>query len=135
MSIPVVTFPDPVAAAITALTDALAGRSESCAQGVKVFNHRPGQHQAPAVQVNLDGDSPRHWPVLTRPMLRVTAWHILEQDAYDLAQLCQALLLAHAGGTLVRCDPAAGPVPGADPDTGDSFATFSIHGAVRSTVA
>jgi hypothetical protein len=133
MTAPLVTFADPIAAVIDVLTAALADRDESYAAGVTLSNHRPDEHVAPHVQVGLDGDSPRFWPVASRPLIRVTVWHTSAGRAYDLAQLCQGLLLAHIGTTLVRCDPAAGPVPGTDHDSSDHFATLSVHAVVRST--
>lgn len=125
-----VTFGDPVVAALAALENTLADRSEPYAQDLSYSNHRPPQHDLPHVQVALDGDTVTY-PVLSEPLLRITCWHAREDWAYSLAQLCQALALSHGGDTIIGSTSASGPVAGSDPDNGDAFATFTINSRTR----
>jgi hypothetical protein len=127
-----VTFADPIVAALAALKAALAGRSEPYAQGLTYSNHRPPQHELPAVQVALDGDQVTY-PLQSQPLLRITCWHIREDWAYSLAQLCQAVILTHGDATIIGSGSATGPVPGVDPVGGDAFATFTINTRTRPT--
>lgn len=125
-----VTFDDPIEAAIDALRTALSARTEPYAQDVSLSSHRPPQHDLPHVQVALDGDDVTY-PLMSVPLLRITCWQTREDYAYLLAQLCQALILAHADETIIGSTPGSGPVPGVDPDNGDCFATFTTNTRTR----
>ena len=132
--IPLAVFPDAAGAAIDVLTAALTGRDESYVQGVQFGNERPPvQHQTPFVQVAKDDDRITY-PILSRVLLRVTVWHSRSDYAHDLAQLCQGLLLCHAGNDIASCSPGVGPIADRDPDTGDEFSTFTVNAVLRSTV-
>jgi hypothetical protein len=120
------TFPDPIEATCGILSDAV---------GLRTSNHRPDQHDPeddPVVQVNVDGDDVIY-PILTEPTIRITAWSKDAGQSYDLAQQCQAVLLSHNGSQIVGYRSNGGPVPGADPNNGDQFATFTVTGRIRST--
>lgn len=129
--IPLAVYPDAVAAGIDALSDGLAGRAEDYAQGVTFDVQRPATAAVlPVVQVAKDGDRITH-PVVSRTLLRVTAWHVGQAQAHDLAQLCQAILLSHTGPDIAGCFPSVGPLGDADPDTGTDFCTFLVNASLK----
>lgn len=88
----------------------------------------------PYVLVRKDADFTRY-PVNARCTLRVTVWHQDPDQAHDLAQLCQGLLLVHNGTILRSVRSATGPLPATDPDSGIDLSTFTVTANVRPTAA
>lgn len=136
MSAPLVVFGDAQAAAATALRDALAGRPEPYADGVTVGTRvpdgrTPEDPRLPYVMARLDGSLPHPSMANARATLRVTVWHTGPDEAHDLAQLCQGLLVVHNGPVIRSVRPATGPVPAVDPDSGVDLSTFTVSANVR----
>lgn len=133
-----VLFPDAAAAAVGVLRAALAARAEPCAAGATVGTRVPDARspedpRLPLVLVGLDGATPVPSRLNAEVLLRVSVWHIDEDQAHDLAQLCAALLHT-AGGPVIRSTrPGTGPVPGIDPDSRVALATLTITANIAPT--
>ena len=124
-------FDDAQAAGATALRDALAGRLEDFVQdvtvGTKVPTDRsPELDRLPYVMVRKDGDLPHSSMANARVTLRVTVWHEDDDQAHDLAMLCQGLLIVHSG---------TGPLPAIDDVSGNPLSTFTVLANVRPRLA
>lgn len=136
---PLVVFADAQAAGADVLRDVLAGRVEPCVEGVEVGTRVPGDRSPeiphlPYVMVRNDGSFVQHL-ANSRTTLRVTVWHADADQAHDLAQLCQGLLLAYGGGPVIRgCRPLTGPLAATDPDSHTDLCTFTVAANVRPTV-
>jgi Protein of unknown function (DUF3168) len=139
MAVTPVVFGDAQAAGAALLREALAGRTEPCAAGATVGTLVPGDRSPetphlPYVMVRKDSDVPHPSMGNTRVTLRVTVWHEDPDQAHDLAQLCQALLVTHHGPVLRSLRPATGPIAGIDNITdssGTDLSTFTVTGNVR----
>lgn len=136
---PLTVFPDTQSGAAGILRDALAGRSEEYAVGVTVGTRVPGDRSPetpglPYVLVRLDGSLPHSSMANGRCTLRITVWHEDADQAHDLAQLCQGLLVVHGGTVLRSVRPATGPLPATDPDSGIDLSTFTVIAHVRPNV-
>jgi hypothetical protein len=68
-----------------------------------------------------------------RCTLRVTVWHKDGDQAHDLAQLCQGLLLIHSGPVIRGCRPATGPMPARD-ESGVDLSTLTVLANVKPTL-
>ncbi|WP_405848160.1 hypothetical protein OG211_12425 [Streptomyces niveus] len=137
---PLVVFPDVQSAGAGVLRDALAARSEDYAENAKVGTRVPGDRspetpQLPYVLVRKDADLPHSSMANARCTLRCTVWHEDADQAHDLAQLCQGLLLIHDGTVLRSVRPATGPLPAVD-DTPSAvdLSTFTVTVNVRPNV-
>jgi hypothetical protein len=136
---PLVVFPDVQAAGADVLRDALADRPEDYAAGVTVGTkippvRSPEDPLLPFVLVAKDTELPHPSMANSRCTLRVTVWHVDDDQAHDLAQLCQGLLLIHSGPVIRGVRPATGPLPAVDPDSGVPLSTLTILANVRPTV-
>ncbi|MFE5853540.1 hypothetical protein ACFQ61_10050 [Streptomyces sp. NPDC056500] len=129
-------FPDVQAAGAGVLREALAVRPEPHAAGVMVGTRVPGDRSPetlhlPYVLVRKDSDLPHPSMANSRCTLRCTVWHIDEDQAHDLAMLCQGLWLVHSGPIIRGTRPATGPIPAIDPATSIDLATFTVIANVR----
>lgn len=133
---PVVMFGDAQAAAANALRDLLAERTEPYTAGATVGTKVPGATapSLPYVLVRLDG-TPSVTLANAVGALRVTVWHADDDQAHDLAQLCQGLLLAYSGPVIRGVRPGTGVQPATDPDTGTALASFTCSPNIRPVVA
>lgn len=128
----VAIFPDVRAEVCTVLRAALAGRAEPYAAGVTVGARVPAgpdldTDRLPFVLVAVDGTPDTVYPVVARSTVRVTVWHIDDEQAHDLAQLAQGLLCAATGDRLASCVPLTGPLAAVDPDSGLDLASFTVR--------
>lgn len=133
-------FDDAQAAGATVLRDALSGRAEAFVQdvtvGTKVPTDRsPELAQLPYVMVRKDGDLPHPSMANARVTLRVTVWHKDDDQAHDLAMLCQGLLLVHSGPVIRGVRPGTGPLPAVDDVSGNSLSTFTVLANVKPRLA
>lgn len=133
---PLVVFGDAQAAGAGVLRTALQTRPEPVAAGARVGTRVPAIRSPedpglPFVLVRKDADSPHPSMANARVTLRVTVWHADADQAHDLAQLCQGLLMVHFGPVLRSVRPLTGPVPATDPDSGVELSTFTVAGNVR----
>ncbi|MFF7259469.1 hypothetical protein ACFZCL_04135 [Streptomyces sp. NPDC008159] len=133
-------FGDAQAAGATALRDALAGRPEDFVQdvtvGTKVPTDRsPELDRLPYVMVRKDGDLPHSSMANARVTLRVTVWHEDDDQAHDLAMLCQGLLIVHSGPVIRGVRPGTGPLPAIDDVSGNALSTFTVLANVRPRLA
>lgn len=135
---PLVVFGDAQAAAIVVLRAGLAAHPQPYSAGVAFGTRVPGDRslersRLPFVLVALDGTSAVQYPVNARAALRITVWHRTEEQAHDLAQLAQGLLLVHTGPVLRSVRPGTGVRKTVDPATGVDLATFTVAANVRPT--
>lgn len=124
-------FGDAQAAGATVLRDALAARAEDFAQDVTVGTKVPADRspeldRLPYVMVRKDGDAPHSSMANSRVTLRVTVWHKDDDQAHDLAMLCQGLLIVHSGPVIRGVRPATGPLPTVDDVSGTPLSTFTV---------
>lgn len=124
-------FGDAQAAGATALRTALASRVEAYAQdvtvGTKVPTDRsPELDRLPYVMVRKDGDLPHSSMANSRVTLRVTVWHEDDDQAHDLAMLCQGLLIVHSGPVIRGVRPGTGPLPAVDDVSDNPLSTFTV---------
>lgn len=136
---PVAVFGDVRAAALSALRDLLAARTEPYAAGAELGTRVPGDRSTdvphlPYVLVVLDGTPTVQYPISAISALRVTVWHTSEEQAHDLAQLCMGLLLAYSGPVIARVRPGTGVLPSTDPDSGTPIASFTVAPHTRASV-
>lgn len=136
---PLTLFPDVQSAAAGVLRAALADRAEPYAAGVTVGTRVPGDRSPetphlPYVLVRLDVTIPHSSMANARCTVRVTVWHEDADQAHDLAQLCQGLLVVHDGTVLRSVRPATGPAAATDPDSGVDLSTLTATVNVRPTV-
>lgn len=136
---PLVVFPDVQAAGAGVLRAALVGRTEAYAAGVTVGTRVPGDRSPetphlPYVMCRLDLTLPHGSMANARCTLRFTVWHEDADQAHDLAQLAQGLLLVHDGTVLRSVRPATGPLPATDPESGIDLSTLTLTVNVRPTV-
>lgn len=136
---PLSVFPDAQSNGATILRNALAGRSEPYADDAKVGTRVPGDRSPetphlPYVMVRLDAAFSHGSMANARCTLRVTIWHQDPDQAHDLAQLCQGLLIVHDGTLLRSVQPATGPIPATDPASGVDLSTFTVIANSRPTV-
>lgn len=129
----VATFGDAVAETSTALRDRLAGRDEPYAAGVKVGAHVPADGW-PFVQVAVDGTPNVVYPVVARSTVRVTVWHVDGDQAHDLAQLCQGLLLSAPTDRAAFVE-LTGPLRAVDDKTGVDLASFTVRASLTGSRA
>lgn len=128
---PVVVYRDAQAAAASVLRTLLAAREEPFVAGVQVGTRIPTGRTIdspayPYVMCVQDGPGSSRNLALSVVDVRVTVWAKTEDDAYDLAQLCHGLLLAHSGDAIRSTLPALSPYPAEDPETGEPVASFSV---------
>lgn len=131
MAKPLVLFTDVTAGVLDLLRAGLAARDDAYIGDVtvsaKVPTGKVPDKGLPLVVVRHDGTPASRYPVDETATVRVTVWHRDEPAAVRLAQLCRGLILTTRGTDLVRATrPLTGPVPAADPDTGEPIATFTV---------
>ncbi|HEY6117187.1 MAG TPA: hypothetical protein VI172_14640 [Candidatus Dormibacteraeota bacterium] len=136
---PLAVFPDVQSIGAEILRTALADRGEAYAVGVSVGTRVPGDRtpetpHLPYVLVRLDASIPHGSMANARCTLRVTVWHEDADQAHDLAQLCQGLLVIHDGTRLRSVRPAMSPLPATDPDSDIDLSTFTVTANVRPLV-
>jgi hypothetical protein len=129
-------FGDAQAAGATVLRDALASRVEAFAQDVTVGTKVPVDRSTeldrlPYVMVRKDGDLPHSSMANARVTLRVTVWHEDDDQAHDLAMLCQGLLLVHSGPVIRGVRPGTGPLPAIDDPSGVDLSTFTVLANIK----
>jgi hypothetical protein len=132
-------FDDAQAAGAAVLRTALAGRGEAFATGVtvgtKVPTGRTPEDVFRYVMVRKDADLPHSSMANSRVTLRVTVWHEDDDQAHDLAMLCQGLLIVHSGPVLRGVRPGTGPIPAEDDVSGAPLSTFTVLANVRPRLA
>ncbi|WP_331445865.1 hypothetical protein [Streptomyces xanthochromogenes] len=136
---PLAVLPDVQSAAAGVLRSALATRLESfaadCTVGTRVPGDRsPETPRLPYAMVRLDLTMPHGSMASARCTIRVTVWHEDADQAHDLAQLCQGLLVVHDGSVLSSVRPATGPLPAVDDKSSVDLSTFTVTVTVRSSV-
>jgi hypothetical protein len=87
------------------------------------------------VMVRKDSDVPHSSMANARVTLRVTCWHEDDDQAHDLAMLCQGLLLVHSGPVIRGVRPGTGPLPAVDDVSGVPLSTFTVLANVRPRLA
>lgn len=129
-----VRFPVGHVAVRNTLRRVLTGRSEPYARGVTVSTTVPpgAPPSIPYVLVGLD-DSGRDARLNGYALVRVTVYHRDEPDAFDLAALCEALLLDATDAEVRAVQPTNGPTPTNDPDSGAPLAFFRVTARLRPT--
>lgn len=108
----------------------LALRSEEYAADVFVGNQKPTDHKTRAVVIRRDGGVQRG--VFDYPRFGVRVWCDLEQEAADLARLCQALLLSaprSSAGVCVNTTSLSGPA--GVPDESQYLKYFTFEAQLR----
>jgi hypothetical protein len=132
-------FDDAQAAAATVLRTALTGRSEPFATnvtvGTKVPTTRVPEEVFRYVMVRKDTDVPHSSMANSRVTLRVTCWHEDDDQAHDLAMLCQGLLIVHSGTVIRGVRPGTGPLAALDDVSGAPLSTFTVLANVRPRLA
>ncbi|CUW29699.1 MULTISPECIES: hypothetical protein [Streptomyces] len=132
-------FEDAQSAAATVLRAALAGRPEAFAAdvtvGTKVPASRAPETRFRHVMVRKDADLPHPSMGNARVTLRVTVWHEDDDQAHDLAMLCQGLLLVHSGPVIRGVRPGTGPLPAEDDVSGAPLSTFTVLANIRPRLA
>lgn len=132
-------FDDAQSAAAGVLRAALAGRSEAFAAdarvGTKVPTTRVPEEAFRYVMVRKDTDTPHSSMANARVTLRVTCWHEDDDQAHDLAMLCQGLLIVHSGPVIRGVRPGTGPLPAVDDVSGAPLSTFTVLANVRPRLA
>ncbi|MEU3507955.1 hypothetical protein ABZ733_08485 [Streptomyces longwoodensis] len=132
-------FDDAQAAAAGVLRTALAGRGEPFAAGVEVGTRVPSTRVPEEVwryvMVRKDSDIPHPSMANSRVTLRVTCWHEDDDQAHDLAMLCQGLLLVHSGPVIRGVRPGTGPLPAVDDVSGAPLSTFTVLANIRPRLA
>ncbi|WP_037686965.1 hypothetical protein [Streptomyces aureocirculatus] len=129
-------FDDAQAAGAGVLRTALAARGEPYAAGATVGTRVPADRspeldRLPYVMVRKDSDSPHHSMANARVTLRVTVWHTGADAAHDLAMLCQALLIVHAGPVIRGVRPGTGPLAAVDDVSGTELSTFTVLANIK----
>ncbi|MBP5922181.1 MULTISPECIES: hypothetical protein [Streptomyces] len=129
-------FGDAQAAGATVLRDALASRVEEFAQDVTVGTKVPADRspeldRLPYVMVRKDSDSPHSSMANSRVTLRVTVWHKDDDQAHDLAMLCQGLLIVHSGPVIRGVRPGTGPIAAVDDVSDNPLSTFTVLANVK----
>lgn len=124
-------YGDSAATVANLLRDDLADRSETYAQGAQVgtrtpSDRDPGARPAPLVVVSQDGPGVIQNRANARATLRISVWHATDDDAFDLAGLCQGLAIHYAGPVVRSVLPGLSPVRAADPDTGEPMAWCTV---------
>lgn len=137
---PLTVFPDAQAAGAALLRTALAGRPEPFAAGVTVGTRVPGDRspetpRLPYVLVRKDSDLPHSSMANTRCTIRCTVWHADADQAHDLTQLCQGLLIVHSGPVIRGVRPGTGPIPAVDPASEVDLSTFTVLANVKPQTA
>jgi hypothetical protein len=132
-------FDDAQSASAAVLRTALAGRGEAFAAdvtvGTKVPTSRAPEDVFRYVMVRKDSDVPHSSMANARVTLRVTCWHEDDDQAHDLAMLCQGLLLVHSGPVIRGVRPGTGPLPAVDDVSGVPLSTFTVLANVRPRLA
>lgn len=132
-------FDDAQSAGAAVLRTALAGRGEAFAAGAtvgtKVPTTRVPEEVFRHVMVRKDSDTPHSSMANARVTLRVTVWHEDDDQAHDLAMLCQGLLIVHSGPIIRGVRPGTGPLPGVDDVNGAPLSTFTVLANVRPRLA
>ncbi|MFI5685904.1 hypothetical protein [Streptomyces sp. NPDC051636] len=136
---PLTVFDDAQAAAAAVLRAALQGRAEPFTAGVTVGTRVPDS-RAPEtplryVMVRKDSDTPHASMANARVTLRVTCWHEDDDQAHDLAMLCQGLLIVHSGDIIRGVRPGTGPLPAVDDVSDALLSTFTVLANVRPRLA
>lgn len=128
---PLVVFPDAQAEAAARLRAMLAGRPEPFAAGAHVSTRVPkDQEQTPEhmPRVVCRTDAPLDPTSYNqRTTIRVAVWHLTDDEAHDLAQLCMGLIRQAPGPVLRSVRPLVGVTPSQDPDTGSPLAYFTFR--------
>ncbi|WP_371579472.1 hypothetical protein [Streptomyces sp. NBC_01314] len=133
-------FGDAQAAGATVLRDALAARVEAYAQDVTVGTKVPADRspeldRLPYVMVRKDGDLPHSSMANARVTLRVTIWHEDDDQAHDLAMLCQGLLIVHSGPVIRGVRPGTGPIAAVDHVSDNPLSTFTVLANIKPRLA
>lgn len=128
MSNILITFPDPILAALEVVRAAMPAVQFGTLDPEDIPNFAP-----PYVKVTMDGsfDTRR---VLETATLRLAVWHNNDHDGLALARTIHAVLLAYPGGTEIRSfAPRTGAFPTKDPDNGLPLSSFTVAARLRPT--
>lgn len=132
-------FDDAQAVGAAVLRAALAARPEAFADGVtvgtKVPTSRNPEDLFRYVMVRKDSDVPHASMANARVTLRVTCWHEDDDQAHDLAMLCQGLLIVHSGDVIRGVRPGTGPLAAEDDVSGAPLSTFTVLANIKPRLA
>jgi hypothetical protein len=132
---PLTVFDDAQSAGAAGLRPPRAGRGAGFTAGVtvgtKVPTSRAPEEVFRHVMVRKDTDVPHSSMANARVTLRVTCWHEDDDQAHDLAMLCQGLLLVHSGPVIRGVRPGTGPLSAVDDVSGAPLSTFTVLANVR----
>jgi len=129
---PFVTYPDATSTLASILRDALASRAEPFAQNAHVSTVVPVERSldtssSPYILVAQDAFGDVRQSALLVASVRVTCWGATEDDTFDLAALCHALLVSYRGDAEVRSMlPLGAPFLTEDVATDQPIASFEV---------
>lgn len=129
-----VTFADPILETLKVLRAELPGFVETAdvdAGSVQVEDANAAGVTLPYLMVALDDDDTRY-PVTSSALLRLTVWAGEDWRALEISKIARAVLRDHRGATVRSYgDPATGPIPSTDPDSGQPLATQTITARLK----
>lgn len=126
-----VSFPDVERVTRDLLAELIAPVEPTVTVGVSVPDDWTPQSPA-HLQVVSDGIPQRTQPVIIHATVRIVARAASTSEAKRLAQLAEALLLAHTGGGDISVVlPLAGVLAARDPDTHAELASVSVRVSLR----
>ncbi|HET8581769.1 MAG TPA: hypothetical protein VFL65_00845 [Jatrophihabitans sp.] len=139
MSGVVAMFGDALAETAAVLRARLAERPEAYVSGAKVGARVPTDRdldarRLPFVQVAVDGTPDVTYPVVARSTVRVTVWHVDDDQAHDAAQLAHGLVLA-ASTDSASFAALTGVLRAVDPASGCALASFTVRASTRGVLA
>lgn len=134
-----VLFGDAESVVAKQLRTDLAARSEPYLAGVTVGTRVPVDRASltgipPLVVVTQDGPGAVRLGANVGATLRVAVWHGTDDDAFDLAGLCLALIATYAGPVVRSARMLLSPVRAADPTTGAAMAWGTAYVNVKPAV-
>lgn len=129
-----VVFPDPILETLKVLRAELPGyvaTSDVDCGSVQVEEASARGVSLPYLMVDLD-DSETRYPVNEEALLRISVWAAEEWRTLEIAQIARAVLRDHRGSKVRSYgDPATGPYPTEDPDSGQPLATLTITARLK----
>lgn len=124
-------FPDALLATLSVLRTLAPAEAT---YGTKFLEEFPDGDIPTLPYVRLDIDATDvQWPVLATVGLRVMVWDVTDAAGLARAWRLYGVLRRYGGGSEIRAfrDPATGPVPASDPDTGRPLTSFTIAALMR----
>lgn len=133
---PAVYYPDVIAAVLSYLRPAIAGRPEPALAGITIGSIVPDP-RVPCIIATRNGGKD-DGIVLDNALVDISCWHSSPDDAMTAAGITRALLRAivgttPSGATISRVEEYMGPALTPDPDSTMPRVLFSLQLAVRGT--